>query len=167
VNIIQASRIVSVAVIVAVGVNADGRREVLGMHIGPSQAETPHPEPVEGLDSLPAQARPTGPARGEAGYLRRPRRYQGRRLPDLHRHLVALPRSLHAQRLAHAGKSGRRVVSAFMATAFARDDAEQAKAQWRRVADQLRSKVPRLVELMDQAPPQHRTKLHSTNPLER
>jgi transposase-like protein len=34
-------RIVSVAVIVAVGVNADGRREVLGMDVGPSEAETP------------------------------------------------------------------------------------------------------------------------------
>ena len=34
-------RIVSVAVIVAVGVNTDGRREVLGMDIGPSEAETP------------------------------------------------------------------------------------------------------------------------------
>jgi hypothetical protein len=31
---------VSVAVIVAVGVNSDGRREVLGMDIGPSEAET-------------------------------------------------------------------------------------------------------------------------------
>jgi transposase-like protein len=36
----QAGRIVSVAVIVAVGVNADGRHEVLGMDIGPSEAET-------------------------------------------------------------------------------------------------------------------------------
>jgi putative transposase len=33
-------RIVSVAVIIAVGVNADGRREVLGMDIGPSEATT-------------------------------------------------------------------------------------------------------------------------------
>src|ERR1700754_2784171 len=33
--------------------------------------------------------------------------------------------------LAHAGKSGRRVVSAFIGTAFAQDDAEAAKAQWR------------------------------------
>ncbi|MBP7790721.1 MAG: transposase, partial [Zoogloea sp.] len=79
--------------------------------------------------------------------------------------------------LAHAGRSGRRVVSAFIATAFAQDDAEQAKAQWRRVAGQPRPKVPKLAALMDQAepdvlaymsfPPQHRTKLHSTNPLER
>ena len=36
----QNGRIVSVAVIVAVGANADGRREVLGMQVGPSEAET-------------------------------------------------------------------------------------------------------------------------------
>ncbi|TIQ34616.1 MAG: IS256 family transposase, partial [Mesorhizobium sp.] len=35
----RGGRIVSVAVIVAVGVNADGRREVLGMEIGASEAE--------------------------------------------------------------------------------------------------------------------------------
>jgi putative transposase len=35
----QNGRIVSVAVIVAVGVTTDGRREVLGMDIGPSEAE--------------------------------------------------------------------------------------------------------------------------------
>lgn len=49
--------------------------------------------------------------------------------------------------------------------------------QWRKVADQLRPAVPKLAKLMDDAeqdvlaymsfPPQHRTKLHSTNPLER
>lgn len=79
--------------------------------------------------------------------------------------------------LAHAGRSGRRVVPAFIATAFAQDDAEAAKLQWRRVADQLRPKVPRLATLMDTAevdvlaymgfPTQHRVKLHSTNVLER
>src|SRR6476660_7579949 len=42
--------------------------------------------------------------------------------------------------LAHAGRSGKRVVSAFIATDLAQDDAEQARAQWRRVADQLRPK---------------------------
>ena len=36
----QAGRIVSVAVTIAVGVNGDGRREVLGMAIGASEAET-------------------------------------------------------------------------------------------------------------------------------
>ena len=79
--------------------------------------------------------------------------------------------------LAHAGRSGRRVVSAFIATAFAQNDAKAAKQQWRRVADQLRPKVPKLAALMDEAetdvlaymsfPAQHRAKLHSTNPIER
>jgi putative transposase len=79
--------------------------------------------------------------------------------------------------LAHAGRSGRRVVSAFIATAFAQDDADKASRQWRLVADQLRPKVPKLAALMDEAehdvlaymsfPQQHRVKLHSTNPLER
>ena len=79
--------------------------------------------------------------------------------------------------LAHAGKSGRRVVSAFVATAFAQSDATSARQQWCRVADQLRPKVPKLAALMDEAeedvlaymsfPKEHRAKLHSTNPLER
>ena len=79
--------------------------------------------------------------------------------------------------LAHAGKSGRRFVSAFIATAFAQDDAAAASAQWRKVADQLRPNLPKLAALMDEAEPDvlasmsfpaaHRTKLHSTNPIER
>jgi putative transposase len=40
VKVRQNGRIVSVAVIIAVGVNSDGRREVLGMDIGPPEAET-------------------------------------------------------------------------------------------------------------------------------
>src|SRR5579863_3244172 len=79
--------------------------------------------------------------------------------------------------LAHAGKSSRRVVSAFIATAFAQDSAEAAKTQWRRVADQLRPKLPRLAGFMDEAeadvlaymdfPADHWSKIHSTNGLER
>ena len=53
--------------------------------------------------------------------------------------------------LAHAGKSGRRVVSAFIATAFAQETPEAASTQWRSVADQIRPKVPKLANLMDEA----------------
>jgi hypothetical protein len=86
---------------------------------------------------------------------------------------------VHFQRnaLAHAGKYSRRVASAFIATAFAQPDHAAAKAQWRLVADQMRSKVPKLATLMDTAeedvlaymtfPQQHRAKVHSTNPIER
>jgi putative transposase len=74
--------------------------------------------------------------------------------------------------LAHAGKSGRRVVSAFIATAFAQETPEAARAQWRSVADQIRSKVPKLAAIMDQAEPDvlaYMTfpKEHRTNPIER
>ncbi len=65
VKVRQAGRIVSVAVIVAVGVNSDGRREVLGMDIGPSEAE---PFWTAFLRKLARR----GPARGQAGHLRRP-----------------------------------------------------------------------------------------------
>src|SRR3546814_18132610 len=50
-----------------------------------------------------------------------------------------------------AGKSGRLVVSAFIATAFAQDHADAAKAQWRQVADQVRPKLPKLAALLDAA----------------
>ena len=77
----------------------------------------------------------------------------------------------------HAGKSARRVVNAFMGAAFAQDDAASAQSQWRKVADQLRPKLPKLAGLLDEAetdvlaymtfPAAHRAKLYSTNPLER
>jgi transposase-like protein len=159
-----------VAVIVAVGANADGRREVLGMQVGPSEAET------FWTDFLRTLAR---------------RGLRGVKLvvSDAHEGIkAAVSKVMNAtwQRCrvhfmrnvsAHAGKSARRVVTAFMSAAFAQDDAEAAKLQWRKVADQLRPKLPKLAGLLDEAetdvlaymtfPPAHRAKLHSTNPLER
>ncbi|MFC0373730.1 IS256 family transposase [Methylobacterium isbiliense] len=170
VKVRQAGRVVSMAGTIAVGVNTDGRREVLGMDIGPSEAETFW---IEFLRKL----------------ARRGLRGVKLVVSDAHEGLkVAAARVLNAthQRcrvhfarnaLAHAGKSGRRVVSALMATAFAQDDAAAAKAQWRKVSDQLRPKLPKLAELMDRAeddvlaymsfPVAHRVKLHSVNPIER
>jgi len=170
VKVRQNGRIVSVAVIVAVGVNTDGRREVLGMDIGPSEAE---PFWTAFLRKL----------------ARRGLRGVKLVVSDAHEGIkAAIAKVLSAtwQRcrvhfmrnvLAHAGRQGRRVVSAFIATAFAQNDAAAARAQWRLVADQIRPKVPKLAALMDGAetdvlaymtfPAQHRVKLHSTNPLER
>ena len=73
--------------------------------------------------------------------------------------------------LAYAGKTQRRIVSAWVGTAFAQDDAAAARKQWREVADQARPRVPKLAALMDDAeadvlaymgfPVQHRAKLHT------
>ena len=170
VKVRQSGRIVSVAVIVAVGVNSDGRREVLGMDIGPSEAETFWTEFLRKL-------------------ARRGLRGVRLVISDGHEGIkAAVAKVLHAswQRcrvhfmrnaLAHAGRQGRRVVAAFIGTAFVQDDAEAARTQWRQVADQLRAKVPKLAALMDEAeadvlafmtfPKDHRAKIHSINPLER
>ncbi len=166
----RGGRIVSVAVIIAIGVNTDGRREVLGLEIGTSEAE---PIWTEFLRKL----------------TRRGLRGVKLVISDAHEGIKAAVSKVlsatwqrcrvHFQRnaLAHAGKSGRRVVSAFIATAFAQDTAEAASTQWRAVADQIRPKVPKLATIMDEAehdvlaymsfPKEHRAKLHSTNPIER
>ena len=129
--------IVSVAVIVAVGVNTDGRREVLGMTTGHSEAE---PFWVEFLRTLARR----GLRGGQARRVGRPSRAQGRHHQGARRHMAALPR-VHFMRnaLAYAGKTQRRIVSAWVGTAFAQDDAAAARKQWREVADQARPRVPK------------------------
>jgi len=166
----RGGRIVSVAVIIAVGVNSDGRREVLGLEIGTSEAE---PIWTEFLRKL----------------TRRGLRGVKLVVSDAHEGIKAAVSKVlcatwqrcrvHFMRnvLAHSGKSGRRVVSAFIATAFAQETPEAASTQWRAVADQIRPKVPKLAAIMDDAendvlaymtfPKEHRLKLHSTNPIER
>jgi len=79
--------------------------------------------------------------------------------------------------MAYAGKTQRKIVSAWIGTAFAQDDAAVARKQWREVADQAGPRVPELAGLMDNAeadvlaymdfPAQHRAKIHSTKPIER
>src|SRR5690348_1820336 len=69
------------------------------------------------------------------------------------------------------------MIAAAIRQAFLQADAEAAHQTWRHVADQLRPRWPKLAALMDDSehdvlaymtfPSQHRTKLHSTNPLER
>ncbi len=170
VKVRQDKRTVSVAVTIAMAVNNDGRREVLGMDIGPSEAETFWTD-----------------------FLRKLKRrgLKGVKLviSDAHEGIKAAVSKVfcatwqrcrvHFMRnvLAHAGKQGRRVVAAFIGTAFAQNDATAARAQWRQVADQLRPKVPKLATLLDEAeddvlaymtfPREHRAKIHSTNPIER
>ncbi len=155
----RGGRVVSVAAIIASGVNSDGRREVLGMEIGTSEAE---PIWTAFLRKLP----------------RRGLRGVKLVVSDAHEGIKAAVSKVlcaswqrcrvHFMRnvLVHAGKSGRRVVSGFIAS-----------AQWRTVADQIRRKVPKLAAIMSEAeadvlaymtfPKEHRAKLHSTNPIER
>jgi putative transposase len=170
VKVRAAGRVVSVAVIVAVGVNADGRREVLGMDIGPSEAETFWTAFLRKLARRGLRGVKLAVSDAHEGIKAAVAKVLGASWQRCRVHFMR-------NALAHAGRSGRRVVSAFIATAFAQNDAEAAKRQWRLVADQLRPKLPKLAALMEEAeadvlaymtfPAQHRAKLHSTNPLER
>ena len=166
----HAGRIVPVAAIVAVGVNAEGRREVLGLGVGISEAE---PFWSEFLRSL----------------TRRGLRGVKLVITDAHEGLKAAISKIlgatwqrcrvHFMRnaLAHVGKAHQAMVASYIRTAFAQADETAARTQWRKVADQLRPKLPKLASLMDDAeddvlahmawPKELRSKLHSTNPLER
>jgi len=162
----EAGRIVSVAVIVAVGVNTDGQREVLGLKVGHSEAE---PFWTEFLRSL---NRPG--LRGVKLVI-----------SDSHEGIKAAIAKVfkatwqrcrvHFMRnaLAHAGKTQRRMVSAAIGTVFVQESADAAREQWRSVADQLRGKFPKLGALMDDAecdvlafmtfPRAHWTQIYSTD----
>ena len=166
----EAGRIVSVAVIIAVAVNTDGVREVLGMAVGPSEAE---PFWSAFLRSL----------------TRRGLRGVKLVISDAHEGLKAAAAKVlkatwqrckvHFLRnaLAHAGKGQRQMVLAMINTVFAQESLEAAIAQWRVVADQLRSKFPKLATMLDRSeadvlafmsfPKAHHKQIHSTNPLER
>jgi putative transposase len=163
-------RIVSVAAIIAVAVDTEGRREIVGLGLGPSEAEPFWSTFLKGLLR-----------RGLAGVKLV--------ISDAHEGLkAAIARVLGAtwQRcrvhwmrnaLAHVHKGQQTVVAAALRQAFLQADQAAARQVWRRVADQLRPRWPRLAALMDESeadvlayvgfPAQHRTKLHSTNPLER
>jgi transposase-like protein len=166
----RGGRIVSVAVAIAIGVNADGRREVLGLDVCPSEAEAFWSEFLRKL-------------------ARRGPRGVKLVISDAHEGLKAAAAKVlgacwqrckvHFMRnaLAHANKNGRRIVSAFIATAFAQLTPDAASKQWRQVADQLRAKLPKLAALLDEAefdvlafmnfPKEHWDKISSTHPIER
>src|SRR5690348_11312045 len=166
----EGGRIVSVAAIIAVAVSTEGRREIVGLGLGPSEAEPFWSSFIKGL-------------------VRRGLKGVKLVISDAHDGLrLAITRVLSAtwQRcrvhwmrnaLAHVPKGQHTMVAAAIRQAFLQPDAEAAHQTWRHVADQLRPRWPKLAALMDDSehdvlaylafPAQHRTKLHSTNPLER
>ena len=157
VKVRQAGRIVSVAVIIAVAVNTEGRREVVGMSIGPSEAETfwtaflrslmrrglrgvklVISDAHEGLKATIAKVLKASWQRCRVHYA------------DL-RIMPTSGRSTVVNALAYANKSQRQMVFALINTIFAQETAEAAHAQWRVVVEQLRAKFAKLAAMMDDA----------------
>jgi putative transposase len=135
-------RIVSFAVIVAVGVNSDSRREVLGMDIGPSEAETCWTAFLRKL-------------------ARRGLRGVKLVVSDAHEGITVTKvlnarwqrccvRPLHAQR-AGACRQARPPRLRFHRHRVCPGRCRGRTAQWRKVADPLRPKLPKLASFLDEA----------------
>ncbi len=166
----EGGRIISRAVIVAVAVNEDGKREVLGVHAGHSEAEVFWTEFLRSLA-----------VRGLRGVKLV--------IADNHKGLRAAARRVfnathqrcrvHCLRnaLAHAPAKQRTAVAAMLKTIFAQETKADAEAQWGIVADARREKQPKLGALMDAScddvpaytdfSREHWPQIASTPPLER
>ena len=166
----EGGRIVSVAAIIAMAVNTDGRREIVGLHIGPSEAEPFWASFLKDLVRRGLKGMKLVISDAHEGLKAAIRRvigapWQRCRVHFARNALAYVPRGQHA------------MVAAAIRQAFIQPDRRSAGETWRHVADQLRGRWPKLGALLDDAeedvlaymtfPSQHRVKLHSTNPLER
>lgn len=166
----EGGRIVSVAAIIAVAANTDGKREIVGLHIGPSEAETfwtgflksLHRRGLKGVKLVISDAH-----EGLKAAIRRVFNASWQRC------------KVHWMRnaLSYVAKTQQSMVSAALRQAFSQPDRAAASQALRHVADQLRAKWPKLAAFIDSSetdvltyldfPVQQRTKIHSTNPIER
>ena len=151
-------------------VNTDGKREIVGQHIGPSEAETFWATFLKSL-------------------VRRGLRNVKLVISDAHEGLKAAIRRVmgaswqrcrvHWMRNAqsYVAKGQQSMVAAGLHQAFIQADRASASQTLRHVADQLRPKWPKLAAFIGESetdvlahmdfPAQHRSKIHSTNPIER
>lgn len=166
----QGGRVVAGAAIIATGVNADGRREVLGLGLGPSEAREFWVEflrrlvrrGLRGVQLVISDAH-EGWKAAIAQVLNAP--WQRCRVHFMRALLVRVP------------KAPQGMVAAAVRQVFTQTDPAAAHALWRQVADQLRGRFPRVAALLDEAeddvlayfafPEDHRVNLHSTTGLER
>jgi transposase-like protein len=171
VKVRREGRVVSMAIVIAIGVRTSGDREVLGLDVGPSEDGAFWHQFLRGLV-----------ARGLSGVQLV--------ISDAHNGLKAAIAAVlsgagwqrcrvHFVRnaLALVPKTAGEMVAATIRTVFVQPDAQSAREQWRKVADGFRMRFPRLAELMDGAeedvlaylgfPREHWRQIWSNNPLER
>jgi putative transposase len=164
-------RVVSQAIVIAIGVTATGEREVLGLDVGPTESGAFW---LAFLRSLVA--------RGLSGVRLV--------ISDAHSGLKAAIASVlqgaawqrcrvHFIRdvLAVVRKDAQQMVAATIRTVFVQPDSAAARHTWRTVADSFRARFARVAQLMDDAeeevlaylsfPHEHWHQIWSNNPLER
>jgi putative transposase len=165
----EGGRIVSVAAIIAAA-NTEGRREIVGLHIGPSEAETFWSTFLKSMVRRGLHGVKLVISDAHEGLKAAIRRVVGASWQRCRVHWMR-------NALSYVAKSQQSMVSAALRQAFMQPDRASASQMLRHVADQLRAKWPKLAAFIDESeadvlthldfPAQHRTKIHSTNPLER
>jgi putative transposase len=166
----EGGRIVSVAAIIAVAANTEGKREIVGLHIGPSEAATFWATFLKRLARRGLHGVQLVISDAHEGLTAAIRRVMGSAWQRCRVHWMR-------NALSYVPKSQQSMASAALRQAFIQPDRPGASQTLRHVADQLRAKWPKLGAFIDDSetdvlahmdfPAQHRSKIHSTNPLER
>jgi putative transposase len=166
----EGGRVMSKAVVVAVGVNAEGRRETLGLAVGPAETQAFWTEFLRGLTRRGLGGVKLVISDAHEGLKKAAAKVLGASWQRCRVHFMR-------NALAHVPRRQHPMVAAVIRTAFVQEDPQQARAQWRETADKLRGQFTKLSALMDAAeddvlafmtfPKEHWAQLASTNPLER
>ena len=166
----RSGRIVSVAAIVAVAVNLDGRREVLGIAVQPGEAEVFWDEFLRSLADRGLRGTRLIIADDHKGLKAAAAKVLGATVQRCRVHFMR-------NALACVGKKDRPIVTAALRTAFDQDTLKASKEHWAKLIEAFEPRHHKLAELMRRAeddvlayksfPRDHRAKIHSTNPLER
>jgi putative transposase len=167
----QDGRVVSMALVIAIGVNARGEREVLGLDAGPSEdgafwlsfLRSLIARGLSGVQLVTSDAH--GGLKAAIAAVLHGAGWQRCRVHWLRNAMALVP------------KSAQQMVGATIRTVFTQPDAASTREQWRRVAGGFRERFERVAQLMDEAeedvlayltfPHAHWRQIWSTNPLER
>jgi transposase-like protein len=170
VKVREAGRIVSVAVIIAVAVNTDGRREVLGLEVGPSEAEPFWTRFLRSLTRRGLRGVKLVISDAHEGLKKAAAKVLGSTWQRCRVHFMR-------NALAHVGTKQRQMVAAAIRTAFAQETEKAAHTEWKDVAKRLQARFPKLADLMDEAeddvlahmsfPKEHWAQIHSTDALDK
>jgi putative transposase len=166
----ETNQVVSRAAVIAVGVNQEGRREVLGLSCGPAETEAFWTEFLRSLSKRGLGGVRLVTSDAHQGLKSAAAKVLGATWQRCRVHFMR-------NALAHVPKQQHQMVAAVIRTAFVQETREEAIVQWRETGDRLRKRFPKLAEVMEEAetdvlafmgfPKEHWRQLASTNPLER
>jgi transposase-like protein len=167
----EGGRIVNVACLVGVGVNDDGRREILGLDVVTAEDGAGwlaflrglRARGLKGVKLVVSDAHPG--LRDAIDSVLRGASWQRCRTHFVRNLLTRVPKAAHA------------IVATYVRTIFMQPDAESVRAQHARTVEQLRNRFPKAAALLDEAaeellafaafPKEHWRQIWSNNPQER